>query len=96
MEETGRSLGTRTKDHLSNKTPLTAVGEHRQQFHHNIEASDVKVLARKQHLWSRKIRESIEIRTEQPAMNRDTGYELPAIYNRILAPVPPCLQPNVT
>ena len=28
--ETGRSLGIRTKDHLSNKTPLTAVGEHRQ------------------------------------------------------------------
>ena len=47
----------------------------------------LKLLAREQHLWSRKIRESIEIRTEQPALNRDTGYELPAIYNRILAQV---------
>ena len=78
---------------LFNKTPLTAVGEHHQQFHHNIEASDVKVPACEQHLFSRKICESIEIRTEQPALNRDTGYELPAIYNRILAQVsPPCLQ----
>ena len=60
--ETGRSLGQGSQ--LCNKTPLTAVGEHRQQFHHNMETSAVKVLAR-EHLWSRKIRESIENRTKQ-------------------------------
>ena len=86
--ETGRSLGTRMKDHLSNRAPLTAVGEHRSKHQHNIQDSDVKILAREHHLWSRKIRESIEIRTEQPALNRDTGYELPAIYSRLLPPGP--------
>ena len=76
-------------------TPLTAVGEYRQQCHHNIEASNVKVLAHEQHLWSRKIRESIEIRTEQPALNRDTGCELPAIYKGILAQSSPEIIVNV-
>lgn len=83
--ETGRALATRMKDHLSNRAPLTAVGEHRAQHQHGIQASDVAIIAREQQLWPRKIRESIEIRASSPTLNRDTGYELPAIYNRLLS-----------
>ncbi len=31
-----------------------------------------------------KIREAVEIRTHQPKMSRDNGYDLPAIYDNIL------------
>jgi len=34
--------------------------------------------------WRRKIRESFMIRVREPAMNRDCGYELPAIYDELL------------
>ena len=61
------------KDHLKQKSPRTAVGEHEQP----IKMDDVKVIAREDNMWQRKIRESIEIRTRHPAINRDQGYELP-------------------
>ena len=68
-------------DHLKQKSPRTAVGEHE----HHIKMVDVKVIAREDNMWRRKIRQSIEIRTRHPAINRDQGYELPPIYDKLLS-----------
>ena len=79
--ETARTLETRMKDHLKQKSPWTAVGDHE----HPIKMDDVKVIAREDNMWRRKIRESIEIRTRRPAINPDQGYELPHIYDELLS-----------
>ena len=71
--ETARTLETRMKDHLKQKSQWTAVGEPE----HPIKMDDVKVIAPEDNIWRCKIRESIEIRTRHPAINRDQGYELP-------------------
>ena len=52
---------------------------------HRITIDNVRVLAREEHLWKRKIREAIEIRTQRPTLNRDTGYDLPAIFDNLLS-----------
>ena len=65
VEETARTLETRMKDHLKQKSPRTAVGEHE----HPIKMDDVKVIAREDNMWRRKIREFIEIRTRRPVIN---------------------------
>ena len=57
------------------------MGEHE----HPISKDNVKVIAREDHTFRRKIRESIEIRTRRPAINRDQGYELPPIYDELLS-----------
>ena len=75
--ETGRTLATRMKDHLNLSNSLTAVGEHCAHEHHKITKDSVKVLAREDVWLKRKVREAIEIKIGQPAMNRDQGYELP-------------------
>ena len=83
--ETSRTLGTRFKEHCNLKTAtLTAVAEHSKTHRHSINTDNVSVVAREDQFWKRKIRESIEIRTLKPTMNRDTGYDLPAIYNDLL------------
>ena len=75
--ETGRTLAMRMKDHLNLRNPLTAVGEHCAHEHHKITKDSVKVLARGDIWLKRKVREAINIKLGQPAMNRDQGYELP-------------------
>ena len=45
---------------------------------------DVEVIGREDRFWNRKIREAIEIKTLKPTLNRDAGYDLPAIYNDLL------------
>ena len=75
--ETGRMLATRMKDHLNLRNPLTAVGEQCTHEHHTITKDSVKVLVREDSWLKRKVREAIEIKIVQPAMNRDQGYELP-------------------
>ena len=67
--ETARTLETRMKDHLKQKSPRTAVGEHE----HPIKMDDVKVIAREDNMWRRMIRESIQIRTRHLAINLDQG-----------------------
>ena len=37
------------------------------------------------YFWKRNIREAIEKRTQKPTLNRDTGYDLPAIYDDLLS-----------
>ena len=52
------------------RPPKTAVGEHE----HPIKMDDVKVIAREDNMWRRKIRESIEIRTRPSTSTRDMSY----------------------
>ena len=61
------------------------MAEHSKDFKHTIKLDDVQVIAREDQFWKRKIRESIEIRTQKPTLNRDTGYDLPAIYDDLLS-----------
>ena len=64
--------------------PLTAFGEHSTQHKHQIQMDDVQVIARENHYWNRNI-EAIEIRTNKPTLNRDTGYNLTAIYSDLFS-----------
>ena len=73
------------KDHLSARAPLTAIGEHRSNHGHQITTDDVKIVGKEEHLWKRKILESIEIKSRTPTLNRDTGYDLPPIYSQLLS-----------
>ena len=82
--ETGRTLATRMKDHTSHNTQPSAVGDHCREHGHVINKNNVEVLAREEGWFKRKIREAIEIKTLQPAINRDQGFDLPAIYSEIL------------
>ena len=58
----------------------TRVSDHRKQV-----GDLTAVLAREEHMWKRKIRETIEIRTQRPTLNRNTGYNLPAIFDNLLS-----------
>jgi hypothetical protein len=45
----------------------------------------VQIIGREEQFWNRKIGEAIEIKTQHPSLNRDSGYELAAIYDDLLA-----------
>ena len=53
-------------------------------FGHVINKNNVEVLAREEGWFKRTVREAIEIKTLQPTINRDQGFDLPAIYSEIL------------
>ena len=80
--ETGRILATRMKEHTSHNTQPTAVGDHCREHGHVISKNNVEVLAREEGWLKRKVREAIEIKTLQPTINRDQGFDLP------VAPMP--------
>jgi hypothetical protein len=84
--ETIRTLDTRIGEHRKTKgQDITAVGEHTMNTKHTITVDNVKIIAREEHLWKRKIREAVEIKTHAPTLNRDTGYDLPAIFDKLLS-----------
>ena len=67
---------------------ITAVGEHTiSNTKHTISVDNVEIIAREEHLWKRKIREAVEIKNHAPtlSLNRDTGYDLPAIFDKLLS-----------
>ena len=77
-------LGTRIKEHQKKNIPNpTAVADHCATTLHNISSDNVSVIAKEDKFWSRKIREAVEILWEDPNLNRDHGYELPAIYKQL-------------
>ncbi|XP_038071191.1 uncharacterized protein LOC119740058 [Patiria miniata] len=82
--ETARTLQTRYREHTSRSAHLTAVGEHISTPGHGISVDNVKIIAREDDLWKRKISEAVEIRRHHPHMNRDGGYELAHVYDRLL------------
>ncbi len=72
------------REHTSQSEPTTAVAEYISMKSHKITDEEVKVLARESTTWRRRIREAVDVRTQKPEMNRDRGYELPAVYGNIL------------
>ena len=65
--ETSRSLGTRLKEHLATeRTIITAVGEHCKSTGHYIDSSNIKILSSETNYYKRKIKEAIEIRCQSP------------------------------
>lgn len=80
--ESSRTLATRINEH---RTRETAVHEHMSNTGHTIEWNRVKVLETEQIECRRKVKEAINIRQRTPALNRDAGTDLPAIYSCLLS-----------
>ena len=83
--ETARPLGTRFKEHTDGKHPNSAVWEHLDEKGHQCKMEEVKILAREDNPYARKIREALHIHTCQPALNRDRGLEVPPSMLRLLS-----------
>ena len=81
--ETGRPMNKRMDEHRKLKN--SAVFEHSSQTGHVIDWSSTRVLDKEPNEYKRKVKEAINIRQHQPALNRDAGLDLPTIYNHILS-----------
>ncbi len=79
--ETERALHTRFKEHQTR--PSSAFHEHLTASSHSIDLCNTTVLDTEPNFTKRKVKESIEIRTRHPSLNRDLGYELPPVYNSL-------------
>ena len=51
-----------------------------------VDPNKTKVLSTEVNTFQRRIKEAIQIKLTKPALNRDNGYELAAIYDTILTP----------
>ena len=67
------------------KQGTSAVHEHMSATGHRIEWNNVQVIDTEPNEHRRKTKEAIHIRLRKPAMNRDTGAILPAIYSSLLS-----------
>ena len=52
----------------------------------SVDPNKTKVLSIEINTFKRRIKEAIQIKLTKPALNRDNGYELAAIYDTILTP----------
>ena len=67
------------------KLTNSAVHEHMSSTGHRIEWNKVKVIDTEPVEHRRRTKEAIHIRQRRPAMNRDTGADLPAVYSSLLS-----------
>ena len=82
--ETARPFGVRLKEHDNIKrASTTAVGDHLRDTGHTLDFSSSLNIASKNDAFKRRIREAIEIHCQTPTVNRDSGYELPALYGDV-------------
>ena len=65
---------------------MTAVGEHCKDTGHNIPWDNIQIIGSETSTSRRKIREALEISTNNPSLNRDSGYEIPPIYTEQFSP----------
>ena len=77
--QTGRHLGTRLKEHCSDRAPLSAVREHQQETGHSCTMEDVTILDKEDQWFRRRIKEAIHIHRHHSELKRDVGYELPRV-----------------
>ena len=81
--ETARTLEKRLGEHQKQTT--SAIREHQSQANHEIDWEGVKILDKESVDVKRKIKEAIHIRRQRPMLNRDRGYDLPAIFDHLLS-----------
>ena len=63
----------------------SAVNQHHVNTNHAIDWDNTRVLDRESNAFRRGVREAIQIRRQDPALNRARGrYRLPAIYNPLV------------
>ena len=79
IRETARTLGTRIKENLSCRQPLSAISEHKLNTGHQCSMKDVKILDHEENWHRRQIKEAINIHREKPTHNRYFGQELPSV-----------------
>ncbi len=84
--ETGRVLGERIKDHLTN--PNSAIKQHHQNTGHPLpdpESNDIKIVNVESNAFKRRVKEAIYIKVNNPPLNQNVGkFNLPPIYNQLL------------
>ena len=83
--ETKRTLSQRFKEHTNLDKP-TGVGDHCRATGHSVSMKNTKIMTRESNWHKRKVKEAVYIRQRAPTMNRDQGYHLPAIYNKVIPP----------
>ena len=64
---------------------MISVYKYQSHHQHSITLDNIQVIAQEEHIWMRKIREAIEIKTQEPTLNRDAGYDLPVIYDKLIS-----------
>ena len=80
--ETARPMGLRLKEHIKTEGNVTsAIGKYILQTGHLISIENVKIIGTESDWYRRKIKEAIEIKSHNPSLKRDGGYELAHIYN---------------
>ena len=84
--ETGRVLGERIKDHISDNN--SSIKQHHMDTGHplpNPQDKDIKIINVESNSFKRKIKEAIYIQVNDPPLNRNIGkYNLPPIYEQLL------------
>ena len=67
------------------KQTTSAIREHKSQANHEINWEGVKILDKESVDVKRKIKEAIHIRRQRLTLNRDGGYDIPAIFDHLLS-----------
>ena len=82
--ESGRPLRKRVKKHKNLKYSVTAVGNHMLNTGHGMNWNDVNILGSDTRTFPRKIKEAMQIKAHQPAINENQGYGLSPIYTPLI------------
>ena len=82
--QTGRNLSQRVKEHhtatVNGRVEHSGIAQHAWDSHHEIDWSNVQVLAQEPSERRRQVREALIISEKSPSMNRDVGLEAPPVY----------------
>ncbi len=75
----------RYKEHTAGRHPRTAVGEHLDDTGHKCSLKEAKILDKEDQVSRRRIKEAIRIHQGRPALNRDTGLDIPAVILQLVS-----------
>ena len=73
------------KSTIQDRQRLQWVTTFRRNTRRALDPSSSSIVVRENDTFKRRIREAIEIHCQAPTLNRDVGYELPAIYRDVLS-----------